>query len=98
MAKVSVETIPPQPVAPVVTVTLEMSKPEALALGAVLANVGGDPARSPRRLIDGIYWALNDAGLTFFPTSQMFRDKCKSLVFCDYVDIEERFRSSILGE
>lgn len=85
MAKATKKEIPPVPVAPVVEVTLVLSKEEAETLLAVLGRVGGNPYTTRRKHTQDVYNALlglkldyNELGaadlskevsLTFYPTT-----------------------------
>ena len=52
---------PPQP--PAVYDLVGLTRNEVLFLADLLSHVGGDPARSRRRLVEPLYHALEDAGL-----------------------------------
>ncbi len=47
-------------------VTLELSREEADALAAVVAKIGGDPERSPRKHIKAIEEALEQHDLVYY--------------------------------
>jgi hypothetical protein len=45
------------------TITLTLTMAEAEAVAAVLGNVGGEIASTPRKESDGVFWALSKAGV-----------------------------------
>jgi hypothetical protein len=80
MAVATVEIIEPPPVQKQMSLHLVLTEAEAIALYAVILNIGGDPHKSWRQHIDTIFAAMSQAGLSGHARA-VFESKNNSLYF-----------------
>ena len=83
MAKATKNTIPPAPVEPDFTVTLELTKAEAKLLRDVLYVTGGEPTTTRRRYASAVLSALEGVvGVRTKPRVSDLHSENRSLYFC----------------